>query len=495
VAKFDAGAALRRERAKDEAERIERSAVFELDPARARAIARASVVIVTSATNDSPLHRPFWSALERYAQARQAEIVVGAVTYKNPTSRGEAKKQKGLWFPPELQKHLATVRVRIHPRISFFADVPLQPTAANPLTGLHAFARGDSALFAHPQVAMEAIPAPQHSLPAVLHTTGSVTRPRYSASAAGARGAFHHTLGACIIERDGKRFHLRHVSAAADGSFQDLDQVWTAEGPRAARVLALVTGDTHVDHVDAQVVRGTYGPGGLVERLKPEVLVWHDVLDFAAASHHDLPLDRLVKDRVGRSSVRAELERACAFLREHTPEGCLSVVCASNHHEHLARWVESADWRTQGPGNAEILLELQSAALKGAALSKHGVERIDPFAWWAHLYGGLEPSRFRFLERGESFILGGIELGSHGDRGPRGSRGTRRNLDRVGIRQAIGHAHGPGIYRGVYQVGTSSDRDRTYARGSPSDWMPTHCAVGEGGKRQLVTLVRRRFFR
>jgi hypothetical protein len=457
---------------------------------QARRLERAQVLVVTSATNDAPLERRFWAALSRYAHDRRAMLTVVPVRYRNPTSPTEdAVRRPKWWWPPEVVPHLAASDLRFHRHICVLGSVRIQPTAVHPLTGLQGLSRGTSAIFGHPQVAMETVPAPRR--PAILYTTGSVSQARYSESKAGTKGAFHHALGALVVERDGPRVHVRHLRADSAGGFYDLDTYWTGDGPRPSEgALAVITGDTHVELVDPDVVRGTYGPGGLVELVRPRHLVWHDVLDFFARSHWDDPIDRQAKASAGRADVGAELERTCAFIRAHTPKGCRSVVVWSNHHDHLRRWVLSSDWRSESPANAEVLLELALAMRRGARVTRQGVRQIDPFAWWATSRGGLEA--VRFLAPGESFVLGGHELTYHGHRAARGARGSRRNLQ-VGVRLVIGHGHAPGITHGVSQVGTSGPELPSYALGSPTANVHTHAVLQPSGKVQLVTLWDGRF--
>lgn len=462
---------------------------WEIPAARRRALEQADVLVVTCAQNAAPVHRTFFAALNRYCDRRGAELAVLPIRYRNPTSPLEAKKARADdWrWPDELHQHLVGSRLT-RPGLVVFGDLRIQATAQNPLVGLESISRGENAILGHAQVAMETVPAPQRRSPAILHTTGSVSRPRYSQTKAGARGHFHHTLGALVVERGTRsRVHLRHVTGDHSGGFFDLGWYFPPDGrPRRERPLALVTGDTHRDVVDEQVVEATYGAGGIVEETRPERLVWHDLLDFASRSHWDDALEQVVKAITGRADVRAELERACDFIREKTPRGCQSIVVWSNHHDHLRRWVLRSDWRAEG-GNAAVLLELAQAMVRGARMTRSGVEQIDPFAWWAREHGELDG--VRFLGRGESLSIGGVDVSFHGHLGPSGARGSRRNLDRIGARLMIAHGHGPGIFRGVHQVGTSSRRDLAYTRGSPSSWLATHGLIGRNGKKQLVTIL------
>ena len=91
------------------------------------------------------------------------------------------------------------------------------------------------------------------------------------------------------------------------------------------------------------------------------------------------------------------------------------------------------------------------------------------------------------LSRDESFTLGGVELGMHGDVGPNGARGS------IGIcvalaREASSATRRPGIDEGCYQTGTSSRLRLEYTHGA-SGWLNTHCLLNADGKRQLINVI------
>jgi hypothetical protein len=450
--------------------------------------AKAPVIVVTGALNNAPLQEKAWATLRRYCELRSAELLVQPLRYRNPTSRIEAKMiEEETWWTPEVVPFLVEGRFQLHPSLWMMADIPIQATAVNPLTGLDTLTRSVSGIFGHPQLCMEVVPTPQTKYPKILHTTGVVTEKNYSHTKAGKKGEFHHSVSALVIEKQDKLFHLRQLVFDSEDGFFDVDRYYHPKGSRkSGRAGALVTGDTHVDRIDAGVAEATYGDDGIISVCKPEILAWHDVLDFQSGSHHNDPVERLALGADFRGQVRGEVHRALRFVDDHTPADTISIVVPSNHNEHLERWAMEQDWRRQGSKeNAEFLLELQLAMVRGAKASHAGVEKIDPLRHWAEQFD----IKATFLHRGESFRVADVELGFHGDVGPNGARGTRRNLDRIGARAIIGHSHSPGIYRGVWQVGTSSVLDLVYARKGPSSWLHTHCLVWPNGKRQLITII------
>jgi hypothetical protein len=245
-------------------------------------------------------------------------------------------------------------------------------------------------------------------------------------------------------------------------------------------------GDTHVDSIDPDVEDATFGPAGMVAVLRPKHLVWHDLLDAYSCNPHHLgnPFAAIAKSAVGADDVEAEVDRAIDYVRGHTPKDCLSVIVGSNHDDMLRRWVLRGDWKSD-PVNARFYLETALAMVNGTKKTPSGVQYPDPFRHW---FREAKVPNTRVLNGDESFALGGVELGMHGDLGPNGARGSIKNLRRIGARSIIGHSHSPGIDEGCYQVGTSTRLRLEYNHGA-SSWLNAHALLHADGKRQIIVIV------
>lgn len=457
-----------------------------------RTIGRStSRFLITAAQNGTPVHKKFLRALEIAAKHLSAEILVVPTRYKNPTSRWTESQENAEVWDDAVQPYLYNQRVALNKNLVLLGDVKVQPTAVTPLTGFEALTHGESGILAHTKLQLRTIPTPQSRYPKILTTTGACTVPNYTDSKTGKLGAFHHTIGAALIELRGKKFHLRQINAdKKTGAFQDLNTVygvsWRADGVwEEGHTAALVMGDTHVRFIDPAVKKATFGKDGIVETLRPEELVWHDVLDaYAVNPHHrGNPFVAVAKHRAGFGDAEAEMHAALTFIRNHTPPWGSAVVVESNHNEMLRRWLSSHDWRTD-PVNAEFYLQTALDVVKGAKMGPHGAEYPDPFIAWAKQ---ALPEAV-VLRQDESYTIEGIEVGMHGDDGPNGSRGSVRNLRRIGVKSIIGHSHSPGIEEGCYQVGTSTALRAEYTRG-PGSWLNTHCLIYGTGKRTLINII------
>jgi hypothetical protein len=456
-------------------------------PVFKRELGKVQRFIITAAQNNTPVHRKFFASLLRARRHLKAELLVVPFRYKNPTSiftKEQVAADQS--FSVHVRKYLWNQRMRLNPNITLLADVKTQPTATEPLRGFEAITAGESAILAHTKLHMRVIPTPSHKFPKILTTTGACTQPNYTDSRAGKLGEFHHTLGAVLVEIQGKLFHIRHLNAnKSSGEFTDIVTTYSPTGHRRAdRALAVVLGDTHVDAVDSDVDAATFGARGIVDTVNPKTVVFHDLLDaYAVNPHHrNNPFIRVAKSIANCDDIRTEIRRAVQYVVSRTTGDRESIIVGSNHDEFVTRFMRDVDWRDD-PKNARFYLKTALHIVESATIDKHGFHMPNPFAFWFGPHKNI-----RVLGADESFTKGGVELGMHGDRGPSGARGSARNLRRIGVKSIIGHSHSPCIEEGCYQVGTSTSLRLEYNSG-PSAWLNTHCILHADGKRQLINII------
>lgn len=454
------------------------------NPQFKRALGGIKKFVITAAQNGTPVHDGFLRALENYCDAAGAELVVIPIRYRNPTSVWSLSQHNAEVWANELAPYLYNQRKKLNPNLVLLGDIKTVPTATKPLSGFEAMTHGESGILGHTKLQLTTIPTPQGRYPKILTTTGAVTVPNYTDSKAGKLGEFHHTLGAVSVEIIGKKFSLRQLNAEHDGSFIDLEYRYTPDSVvKADRPLALVFGDTHRAVMDPVVEKVTFGPGGMVDTLDPEHLVFHDLHDGMSTNHHIKkdPFAQVAKRKLGMHMVRKEVQGDVEWLRRVCGKR-KGVIVPSNHDDFLARWLREQDWR-QDPENSEFYLE---TALYMVQEIKAGNDVPHPFTYWVAAL--KKDSLITCLERDESFMLGGVELSLHGDKGPNGVRGSRNNLRRIGVKTIVGHSHSPGIEEGCYQTGTSTPLKLDYNVG-PSSWMHCHCVLYANGKRSLLFII------
>jgi hypothetical protein len=451
-----------------------------------RSLQRERPVLITAAQNATPVHAGALAAMKVAAAALDAELVVIPLRYRNPTSLWSREQETDEWWDDAVVPYLLNVRKKLGPNLVLAADVKTQPTASSPLSGFESLTGAESCIIGHPKMQLRTVAVPSGRTPKILSTTGVVTQRNYTDTKAGKIGEFHHYLGGLLIERKGKKFHLRQLNCDREtGAFIDLDKLYTAQGvEQAPPALALIMGDTHVPVTDPDVDRATFGPEGIVETLNPERLIFHDVFDGESVNPHDVgdPFIAEAKRKEGRLDVRAELQQMVDFVNERAGDREV-VLVDSNHHTFLVRWLRRVDWR-QDLKNAEFYLETALATLRSARMGPGGAEYDDPFHYWVKKLGAR--SNIRCLKPDESYVVGCSECGMHGHNGPSGARGSIKNLSQLGCRTCTGHGHAPGIEGGHYRGGSSTGR-QAYQRGPGAD-LNTHIVIYANEKRALINI-------
>ncbi len=468
----------------------------------------ADVYIFTWAQNATEVHPGFWGALNGLRTHRSADLNVIKGRYLNRT--GMVDRVEGdfndLYWVDEVLPYMWNKREDICPSIQILGDIKVRPTAVNPLTGLETITGWQSGILGHPKLAMRVIPTPEGRPPKQLLTTGACTVANYTDSGAGAKGAFHHTLGATIVEvaPDGT-FFMRQINATRDGSFIDKATQYNIDGTHepAGRALALCLGDWHSGMTNPEVIMATFGvenyAGSMVELLKPEKITWDDLIDFYGRNHHHQfdPFKGIGKADGGAhawNDLRAEIEIACWEVKTFTEIAAAaaggpvtSYLKADNHGEAFTRYIREKNWKTD-PENSAFYLETALKMVQETKMTKIGVAYPEALAVWAREWC---PDAV-VLNRHSSLMIADIECAYHGDIGPNGARGNIKAFSKIGVKVSIGHVHTPGIEAGAYQHGTSTYIPLGYTKG-PSSWLNTHMVIYANGKRALYTIVNGRF--
>lgn len=458
-------------------------------PKFTRALGGVKRLVVTAAQNATPAHTGFLTALEGYCQAHDAELIVIPIRYKNPTSRWTRSQANEDQWDGRLEPYLYNQRKKLNANLVLLGDIKTQPTATRPLSGFEGITHGESGILAHTKLQLKSIPAPQSAMPKIMTTTGAVTLPNYTDSKAGKLGEFHHSFAAAAVEIQGSKFHIRQLRACEDGSFIDAadNMEYRADGTvrPAGRAKALVLGDLHWRTRDPKAVNATFGKGGMVEVMDPEVIVLHDLLDGVSVNHHERanPFSRLATRELDfhlvEKEVRDTIEGVSKLL-----DGRQAIVVPSNHDRFLSRWVTENDWRDDVE-NAAFYLETAKAMVDSVKWTPQGPSVTDPFAYWIRQWG---PDNLTPLRLDEPYTIDGIELNMHGDLGPNGARGTVNNLSRLGVKVMSGHTHSPAIEEGHDKVGTMSYLRASYAKG-PSSWLQTNGTILANGKQTLLNII------
>lgn len=466
-----------------------------------RSVPRTGVkrYILTSAQNNTYVNEAVWNNLMALAEHYQAEVLCASYSYninaygKLAVKRGTAKSvEEELWFDDRVRPFLerSDQNIELAPGLVWCGRMNTMPTAVRPLSGFETYTGRKSGIFPHAKLAMESVASGKGEGTKMNYTTGTVTQRNYIQKKAGLRAEHYHSYGGLVVEVDAEgRWFVRQLVADDDGTIQDLDVVVSDGKVKTGQTVEAITwGDVHVASLDPEVRRLSWGPGGMLDTLKPRFQFLHDLLDFRARNHHDRndPHKRFALWLEGRDRISDEVAETARFLHEAHRDWCHTVVVDSNHDNALLRWLKETDWRADPP-NAEFYLEAQLRVLQAIREGDTWFHVVE----WA-LRRADAPAGTRFLREDESFVIcrdrdGGIECGMHGHLGPNGTRGTPLALSRMGRKANTGHTHSAGILDGMYVAGCSTKLDVGYNKG-PSSWSHSHIVTYPNGKRAIVTM-------
>lgn len=449
------------------------------------------VYVVTSATNNTALHKNFLKALEAYCNYRSAQLIVIPIRYKNVTAYTSKLDYTPTW-PKELNDYYLNHDLVLNDNLIVMGSFKAQTTAVNPLNArLGSMARGKSSIIGHPQISLKMVPTPSCDLPRQLITTGSVSQKNYSDTPTGDYGEFNHSFGATVVEiLDNKRFNTRIINATNDGSFYEVDKIsksiakFNIDGTveTGFRAKALATGDLHAYHLDPKVKAATWtNEDSIVNICRPEHEIIHDAFDHYAQNHHHKNdwMVKLAKVEQNRWLVEDELNHLIDLHNEiFTREDCQYHYIASNHNDALLRWLKDTDFRND-PHNARIYLKLSTLCIEN--------EYQHPlYLWMRDKINNTNNTQFH--TKNEKVEILGVDYGQHGDVGCNGAKGSPKAFVNAGLKTVQGHTHTPLIEKGVYVAGTSSMLQLEYNRGY-SSWLQAHVMQYPNGKRTPITII------
>ena len=443
--------------------------------------------IFLTAQNNTFVNKAFWNSIKVAAEHLDAQIVVGTFTYGKALFTNHEKGED--WIDPLIRDYVLDKPARIADGLLWLGELNINPTAVNPLSGLHSYARGDSAIIPHVKVQLESLPRFKGEEPRFLYTTGAITKRNYIQKKTGQKASFDHVYGGMLVEVDSDgKWYARQITADDDGSFYDLDTLYTPEGVKTGQnVLAINYGDIHAEKMDKEVAFGSFdksNPENLTDKLKPEYVFLHDVIDFTTRNHHNIkdPYFRFMSHHHSSDTVQDDLNKTANIISDIYRDWLEVVVVESNHDLALKKWLKESCYKND-PANAVLFLELQLAQYKAM---EAGDSNFQIFEHSMKQVCDVKED-VRFLRTDESFRLQDIEYGVHGHAGVNGSRGSPQGYTRVGSKVNTGHTHSCKIISGVYVAGVTAKLDMGYNNGY-STWSHSHIVTYKNGKRAIITM-------
>ena len=465
--------------------------------------------IITSAQNNTDAHTEFFTNLVSYAEFLDAKLLVGTFSYNRESySQKSTKRNLGPtaddraddWYDPIFEPYFADEPLELAPMLEWRGELNIQPTAKRPLTGLETYTQRKSGIFPHAKIQLTSVAGTKSDGAKMNYTTGTATMLNYIKKKAGLEAEFHHAYGAVIVEVDHLGdWYVRQLNADSDGTFYDIPDlgqtgaIMVEHGHvlvEGVPVEAINWGDLHAQVIDPECKAMAFDPGGMLDSLRPNHQLAHDVLDFANnKGHHDRKssITRYRKAKLGWTNVSKEIDGVKELLDYMRRPWCQTVVADANHDRHLERWLDETDFRHDDT-NAVFFLEANLEYRRAMDANPHNTRYL--FLYEALKRKGLNGDDL-FLHADDPFTLlaedgEGIECSLHGDIGPNGSRGSPIGLSKMGRRANTGHTHQACILDGLYVAGTMSLLEQDWNTG-PSAWSHSQIVTYPNGKRTIVT--------
>lgn len=463
--------------------------------------------ILTSAQNNTFIHKEFWANLKAMAQHYEAQILIGTFSYnqnnfgslavKNGTKKPYERK---LWFDPTIAPYISDKKVELAPGLVWCGDMNILPTEDNPISGLETHGGSDSIIFPHTKIEMRSIATMPDMPVKMIYTTGTVTLMNYLQKKRGIKAEHHHRYAFLLVEVDSEgNWWVRQVASRKNGrTLQDLNVI-VEDGKiisTDASVEAITWGDLHATNVQPEVLDTSLK---MLDTLHPKFQFIHDVMEGVSINRHLMksgpyPHESFHRWLRGFHRVDEELKATRTVLEKYLRPWCKTIAPDANHDAHwLHNWLTRYDYRVD-PANAELFLRMQNFVYQQIRKSMCPPKDVNLMQYAFETEAKLKPGAVRFLLPDESFSVGEVECGMHGHLGPNGSFGSPSNLAKIGKKATTAHTHSAGIYHGLYVAGTSSKltKDWDYTMG-PSSWSWSHVVQYANGQRAVITFKNRKW--
>jgi len=432
---------------------------------------------------ETDVHKGFLKNMEAYAQEIDADILIIAGRYKNPTSLSASKaikdKEKAIktTWDKSILPYLDANRHNLHEHLVVLSDVKIQPTASTPLSSLNGLTGLESCIIGHPRSHLKFLPVLDGYPSKLLLTTGAVTLENYTDTKIGKSSEFNHQIGCVIVELDGDIFHIRQIIAEKNGDFYDLNfRVRNGRIYDNCKVEVAVLGDIHLTAEDKENVDVSFD---MLERFNPKHVILHDIIDHSSISHHEKrnPFQLLSREQDGSNSLKREIDYMTDWFKNRPKYNY--VVPSANHNDFIDRWLQSEDWRKEG--NKALYLKYANITAEGLA----------PKGITAYILES-EFDYVKCLGVDESYNVLGWELSLHGNRGASGTRGSAIQFKNLNVKNVTGHSHSGLKMDGHCCVGTLTKLRMGYNLGM-SSWSVSNVLIYPNGKAQHIHITRGRY--
>lgn len=440
------------------------------------------------------LFQPGFKAVQNFLKRNKAELVLLPMP-----AHVKALQSQPLHYDPDLKsyKDKFVTEFTFNPYLKAI-EACINPQQINPLTGLKrlrvhrytdTYEKGaeikklkTSIIVAHSKQMLEVVPTGNESHPRLIHSTGAITVPSYLRNRIGMIANEDHKLGGLIVEIQDGFFWIRQVQFdVRDGSFIDMGTRYHSNGRTTfERAEAFKMGDIHPGFHSQPALEAIYSLWSLI---KPKRIFMEDFLDGASISHH-LFNKRLTRAKMPTHflDLPTEIDMAKKVLEEvwsKAPKDAEIIATASNHPEHVMRYLEEGRYLNDCKANYDIAHRMIVMSLDGKNPLK---EYLDP------------NSKMNWTHENQDYYVEGVQMNVHGHLGLNGARGGKQGHEIAYGNAMVAHSHTPSIWHDIFTVGHTTEDRHGYNNGA-SSWILCSGAVYKGGQKQLYMIINGSAFR
>jgi len=447
--------------------------------------------VITTAVSGQKLHTGFLASIRTFCKANKAKLIV--LPAHDPAHNLDNEIE---WHfdPSILDDKIVFEDTRLNSNI-YISGIRVTAKQINPINGLGEISQTEgSFIAASPKQFLEYDSVSANKLPHSRMTTGACTLPNYKSSKGNSlRTAYvaehQHMIGALIVEiQDENIYFPTQIQAAEDGSFCHYGKEYSAKKVRELRgseAPVLVMGDYHAGEHDETAVKAWID---VINTFGVQEVVFHDMFNGVSVNPHeeDDMMLRAERARKGLNVLENELLIASAEIDRILSLKTVKkgIMVKSNHDDMIDRWLRKGKY-AKDVSNFEFGTELAANIM---AASKQGIKK-DFFKTGLELTKNpKQADKIHWLTTDDDYVVGGVHLGAHGDKAANGARGSIKGLAKSYPKGVIGHSHTPGIFKNMFQVGTTSLLRLGYNKG-PSSWVHCSCLVYRNGQRQLINSI------
>lgn len=440
------------------------------------------------------LFMPGFKSAQNFLKRKNAELILLPMP-----AHVKALEEQPMYYDPALKpfRDCFATEFTFNSHLKAF-EAHLNPQQINPLTGIrrlrvHKFGRDHkpgeeikrfktSVIVAHSKQMMDTVPTGNESHPRIVHSTGTISEPKYLRNRIGMIANEDHRLGGLIVEIQDGWFWIRQVQFdVRDGSFIDLGTRYHADGSvTQERAEAFKFGDIHPGFHHEGALNAIYS---LWDIIKPKRIFFEDFFDGASISHH------LVNKKMERAmlpdyfkDLPTEIDMAYKVLSQiwdRAPKDAELIATSSNHPEHVERYLNEGRYINDCKENYKIAHRMVVMKLDGKNPLK---EYLDP------------DGRMNWTDQNSDYFVEGTQMNAHGHLGIGGGRGSKTGHELAYGSAMTAHTHSPSIYHDAWCVGHTTVPRHGYNNG-PDNWILCSGAVYKGGHKQLYMIIRGSAFR